>query len=78
MFKSLPLPYNPVKEFAPVAYTHVVPLLLAVHSSVPTKNVTELVAWIKANPDKASYASSGPGCPHCEALDDVSRAAIGR
>ena len=57
MFKALP--YDPVK--APVAYTHVVPLLLAVHPPVPAKNVTELVAWIKANPDKASYASSGPG-----------------
>jgi tripartite-type tricarboxylate transporter receptor subunit TctC len=59
MFKSLP--YDPVKDFVPVAYTHVVPLLLAVHPSVPAKNVTELVGWIKANPDKAIYASSGPG-----------------
>jgi tripartite-type tricarboxylate transporter receptor subunit TctC len=59
MFKSLP--YDPVKDFVPVAYTHVVPLLLAVHPSVPAKNVSELVGWIKANPDKAIYASSGPG-----------------
>jgi tripartite-type tricarboxylate transporter receptor subunit TctC len=59
MFKAMP--YDPVKDFAPVAYTHVVPLLLAVHPAVPAKNVTELVAWIKANPDKAIYASSGPG-----------------
>jgi tripartite-type tricarboxylate transporter receptor subunit TctC len=44
-----------------VAYTHVVPLLLAVHPSVQAKNVPELVTWIKANPDKAIYASSGPG-----------------
>jgi tripartite-type tricarboxylate transporter receptor subunit TctC len=42
MFKSLP--YDPVKDFAPVAYTQVVPLLLAVHTSVPEKSVTELVA----------------------------------
>src|SRR6185295_13228302 len=59
LFKTLP--YDPVKDFEPVVYTHVVPLLLAVHPSVPAKNVTELVAWIKANPDKANYASSGPG-----------------
>ena len=32
------------------------------HPSVRRKNVPELIAWIKANPDKASYASSGPGC----------------
>jgi tripartite-type tricarboxylate transporter receptor subunit TctC len=59
LFKNLP--YDPVKDFAPVAYTHVVPLLLAVHPSVPAKTVPELVGWIKANPDKAVYASSGPG-----------------
>src|ERR1043165_670071 len=55
------LPYGPVKDFEPVAYTHVVPLLLAVHPSVGAKNVQELAAWIRANPDKAAYASSGPG-----------------
>jgi tripartite-type tricarboxylate transporter receptor subunit TctC len=59
LFKSLP--YDPIKDFAPVAYTHVVPLLLAVHPSVPAKNVGELVSWIKANPTQAIYASSGAG-----------------
>jgi tripartite-type tricarboxylate transporter receptor subunit TctC len=59
MFKSLP--YDPVSDFSPVAYTHVVPLLLAVHPSVPATNVKDLVSWIKANPQKAIYASSGPG-----------------
>src|SRR3954451_5901982 len=55
------LPYDPVKDFAPVAYTHVVPLLLAVHPPVGAQSVQELAAWIRANPDKAAYASSGPG-----------------
>jgi tripartite-type tricarboxylate transporter receptor subunit TctC len=50
-----------VKDFAPITYTHVVPLLLATHPSVPAKTVPELIVWIKANPDKAVYASSGPG-----------------
>ena len=59
MYKSLP--YDPVQDFEPIVYTHVVPLLLAVHPSVPAKTVPELVTWIKANPDKANYASSGPG-----------------
>jgi tripartite-type tricarboxylate transporter receptor subunit TctC len=59
LFKALP--YDPVKDFEPVVYTHVVPLLLAVHPSVPAKNVTELTAWVKANPDKAIFGSSGPG-----------------
>src|SRR5205085_2883893 len=55
------LPYDPVKDFEPVVYTHVVPLLLAVHPSVPAKNVQELTGGVRANPDKAIYASSGPG-----------------
>jgi tripartite-type tricarboxylate transporter receptor subunit TctC len=59
LFKQMP--FDPIKDFEPVVYTHVVPLLLAVNPSVPAKNVSELTAWIKANPDKAIYASSGPG-----------------
>ena len=55
------LPYDPVKDFEPVVYTHVVPLLLAVHPSVGERNVQELATWIRANPDKAIYASSGAG-----------------
>jgi ABC-type uncharacterized transport system YnjBCD substrate-binding protein len=34
-----------------------VPLVRAVHPSIPAKNVQELIAWIKANPDKASFAT---------------------
>jgi tripartite-type tricarboxylate transporter receptor subunit TctC len=59
LFKQMP--FDPIKDFEPVVYTHVVPLLLAVHPSVGAKTVAELVGWIKANPDKAIYASSGPG-----------------
>ena len=59
IFKQLP--YDPVTDFEPVVFTHIVPLLLAVHSAVPATNVQELVAWIKANPDKASFATSGKG-----------------
>jgi tripartite-type tricarboxylate transporter receptor subunit TctC len=59
LFKELP--YDPVKDFEPVVFTHIVPLLLAVHPAVPARNVQELIAWIKANPDKASFATSGKG-----------------
>ncbi|MDO9412260.1 MAG: tripartite tricarboxylate transporter substrate binding protein [Pseudolabrys sp.] len=55
------LPYDPVADFEPVAFTHIVPLLLAVNPAVPATNVQELIAWIKANPDKASFATSGKG-----------------
>ena len=59
LFKQMP--FDPVADFEPIVFTHVVPLLLAVHPAVPAKTVQELVAWIKANPDKASFASSGKG-----------------
>lgn len=59
IFKQLP--YDPVADFEPVAFTHIVPLLLAVNPSVPANNVQELITWIKANPDKASFATSGKG-----------------
>ena len=59
LFKSMP--FDPVADFEPVVFTHIVPLLLAVHPSVPAKTVPELIAWIKANPDKASFATSGKG-----------------
>jgi tripartite-type tricarboxylate transporter receptor subunit TctC len=59
LFKSMP--FDPVTDFEPVVFTHIVPLLLAVHPSVPAKTVPELIAWIKQNPDKASFATSGKG-----------------
>jgi tripartite-type tricarboxylate transporter receptor subunit TctC len=59
LFKELP--YDPVTDFEPVVFTHVVPLLLAVHPGIPATNVRELIAWIKSNPDKASFATSGKG-----------------
>jgi tripartite-type tricarboxylate transporter receptor subunit TctC len=59
IFKNLS--WDPVKDFEPIVYTHVVPLLLTVHPSVPAKTVPELIAWIKANPDKAIVAHSGTG-----------------
>jgi len=59
LFKNLG--WDPVKDFEPIVYTHVVPLLLTVHPSVPAKTVPELIAWMKANPDKAVCAHSGNG-----------------
>jgi len=56
------VPFDPVKNFAPVSNVASVPTLLVVHPSVPAKNVKELVELIKASPDKYNnYASSGVG-----------------
>jgi tripartite-type tricarboxylate transporter receptor subunit TctC len=55
------LPYDPIKDFAAVAYVGYVPNVLAVHPSINVKSVKELVALLKANPGKYNYASSGNG-----------------
>jgi len=53
--------FDPVKDFVPVARFTVIPAMLVVHPSVPAANVKELVAYIKANPGKVSFASAGNG-----------------
>jgi tripartite-type tricarboxylate transporter receptor subunit TctC len=52
------LPYDSIRDFAPVSELGSFPLILVVSASSPFKSVTELVAYAKANPDKANYASS--------------------
>jgi tripartite-type tricarboxylate transporter receptor subunit TctC len=55
------MPYDMVRDFAPVAHLASAPNLLVVNNDVPAKTVAELVAWLKANPDKASFGSPGIG-----------------
>ncbi|TXI32578.1 MAG: tripartite tricarboxylate transporter substrate binding protein, partial [Ottowia sp.] len=55
------LPYNPVKDFAPVAWVARVPNVLVVHPSVPARNVKELVALAKSRPGQLNYGSGGNG-----------------
>ena len=55
------LPYDPVKDFAPVALVAVQPNILVVHPSLSASSVSELVALAKQNPGKLNYASSGAG-----------------
>jgi len=59
------LPYDPIRDFAPVALATTSPLLAVVPASLPAKNVGEFIAYAKANPGKLNYGSSGPGSsPH--------------
>lgn len=58
---SKDLPYDPVKDFAPVSLCVTTPLFLVVHPSVPAKNVKELVALAKRQPGKLTFASGGNG-----------------
>ena len=55
------LPYQPVRDFAPVTLLATSPLLLAVNPAVPAKSVKELIALAKGNPGKLNYASAGGG-----------------
>jgi tripartite-type tricarboxylate transporter receptor subunit TctC len=55
------MPYEPLRDFAPVSLFAKIPYLLLLHPSVPAKNVKELVAMAKAQPDKLNFASSGVG-----------------
>ena len=55
------LPYDPVRDFAPVALIAVQPNILVVHPEVQARTVEELIALAKKNPGKLNYASSGAG-----------------
>ena len=56
-----PLPYDPLKDFDPVAMVARVSFVLATRADLPPNSVKELVAYAKANPDKLSAASYGVG-----------------
>jgi tripartite-type tricarboxylate transporter receptor subunit TctC len=61
LFKSLP--FDAQGSFEPVALVAEVPLVLVIHPSVPATDVKGLVAYLKANPGKLAYGSSGAGAP---------------
>ena len=54
------LAYHPTKSFVPLTMIANFPLILAIPADHPAKTVQELVAWMKANPDKSNYATSSP------------------
>jgi tripartite-type tricarboxylate transporter receptor subunit TctC len=55
------LPYDAMRDFAPVSITTLNPLVLVVHPSLPVKSVKELIAYAKSKPGEVSYASLGSG-----------------
>ena len=55
------LPYDPVKDFAPISVAIVSPLVLVVNPAVPAKSVQELIAYAKAHPGTVNYGSAGVG-----------------
>lgn len=53
--------YEPLRDFVPISLLAVNPFVLVVNPSIPAKNLKELIALLKANPGKYSFASSGSG-----------------
>jgi tripartite-type tricarboxylate transporter receptor subunit TctC len=54
------LPYATLRDFVPISMLASFPLIMVINNSAPYKTVQELIAYAKANPDKANYASSSP------------------
>jgi tripartite-type tricarboxylate transporter receptor subunit TctC len=59
LYKSLP--YNAIKDLAPVSMVAVQPNIVVIHPSVPAKSIKEFVDYARANPGKLSFASAGSG-----------------
>jgi tripartite-type tricarboxylate transporter receptor subunit TctC len=55
------LPYDPVKDFAPVTVINTVPLLLVVHPSFPAQSIADIVRMARERPGKINFASFGTG-----------------
>ena len=67
--------YDTLKDFAPVTLVCDLPLLFVVNPELPVKNVAELIAYAKANPDKINYSSSGNGTLSHLGMEDFKRRA---
>ena len=72
LFKTLP--YDTLRDLAPVGLFAQSSLFLVANASFPANNLQELVAAIKAKPDAYSYASSGVGSPHHLTMEDFKSA----
>ena len=60
---QMKLGYDPLKDFAPITNVAAVPNVIALHPSVPARDVKALVALARAQPDQLSFSSNGAGSP---------------
>jgi tripartite-type tricarboxylate transporter receptor subunit TctC len=67
------LPYDPIAGIAPVVNVASLPLAYSVHPSIPAATPAELIALLKANPDKYSYGTPGIGTLHHLSAELVKR-----
>jgi tripartite-type tricarboxylate transporter receptor subunit TctC len=67
------IPYNPA-DLLPVALLAQAPLFLAAHPSVPVKTMQDFIAYVRANPGKLTYGSSGVGSTHHLSMEAIKAA----
>jgi tripartite-type tricarboxylate transporter receptor subunit TctC len=58
------LPYDPVRDFAPITLTVGMPYVLSVHPSLPVASLKQLIAFAKSRPGQLNFASAGNGSTH--------------
>src|SRR5215470_2416620 len=69
--------FDPAKDFSPIVMVSYSPHVLAVHPSLPVKDVKELIAYAKANPGKLNFANSGTGgAPHLAGVEFAARTGV--
>jgi tripartite-type tricarboxylate transporter receptor subunit TctC len=56
--------FHPARDFTPLSLATLNPIVLVVNPSMPVKNLSELVAYVKAHPQQGGFGSSGSGSPH--------------
>jgi len=56
-------PFDPVKDFAPIALVSSTPVMIGAHTSFPAKSFQEFIAYVKANPGKVNFTSCGLASP---------------
>jgi tripartite-type tricarboxylate transporter receptor subunit TctC len=67
LYKSVP--YDPVRDFAPITLTALTPTLLVAHPSVPAATLAEFIGYAKSQPHEVQFASAGPGTNNHIALE---------
>lgn len=67
LYKSVP--YDPLRDFAPITLAALTPTLLVAHPSVPAATLAEFIAYAKSQPHEVQFASAGPGTNNHIALE---------